>query len=74
MTFKELYCVNCSEPLGDYNEDYFPDFALYDVVKSIQQSRPHKKHDIVILAEPTFPLLHVLNKKIKYFSLRALFF
>ncbi len=50
MTFKELYCVNCNESLGDYNDKYFSDVALYNVIIFNRRSQAHKRHDIIIRA------------------------
>jgi len=51
MAFKELYCIDCGESLGEYNEEYFPDMALHNVIAFSQQSPAHKRHDIVIRNE-----------------------
>jgi len=48
MAFKELYCVDCGESLGEYNEEYFHDMALHSVIAFNQQSLVHKRHEIVI--------------------------
>jgi len=47
MAYKELYCVDCGESLGEYNEYYFHDEALNNVITFNQQSRSHKRHYIV---------------------------
>jgi len=48
MTFKELYCYDCNESLGHYNETYFSDRALRNVIKYNQKSPLHEKHDIIM--------------------------
>ena|SRR5215831_3552008 len=48
MTFKEIYCYDCRESLGEYNEKYYSKGALYDIILLNRDSQVHKHHDISI--------------------------
>jgi hypothetical protein len=48
MAFKEIYCNDCGESLGEYSQRYFSKGALHDVIILSQKSPMHRHHDISI--------------------------
>ncbi|GFN40032.1 MAG: hypothetical protein O6761_07315 [Thaumarchaeota archaeon] len=48
MKFKEIYCHNCKKVLGRYNEKYFPDVKIAELIKSNYASHIRDGHEITI--------------------------
>jgi hypothetical protein len=48
MDFKEIYCHNCKKILGRYNEKYFSDMKIAEIIKSNHASHIHEGHQIVV--------------------------
>jgi hypothetical protein len=48
VEFKEIYCFNCKKTLGRYNEKYFSDLKMGEIIKANHSSHVHEGHDIVI--------------------------
>jgi hypothetical protein len=49
MGFKEIYCSTCKKKLGNYNEKYFSEIRLNEIIVSNHASCIHKGHNIIIL-------------------------
>ena len=48
MDFKEIYCHNCRKTLGRYNEKYFSDMKIAEIIKSNHASHIHEGHQVVV--------------------------
>ncbi|MDE1811567.1 MAG: hypothetical protein KGH86_07785 [Thaumarchaeota archaeon] len=48
MEFKEIYCFNCKKSLGRYNEKYFTDQKMGEIIKTNHASHVYEGHEIVI--------------------------
>ena len=48
MPFKEIYCHNCKKILGRYNEKYFSDLKIAEIIKANYASHIHEGHQLVI--------------------------
>ena len=48
VEFKEIYCFNCKKTLGRYNEKYFSDLKMGEMIKVNHSSHVHEGHEIVI--------------------------
>lgn len=48
MIFKEIYCHNCKKSLGRYNEKYFSDIKIVEIIKANHSSHIHEGHQVVI--------------------------
>src|SRR5215831_13120636 len=48
MGFKEIYCNDCKESLGEYNQEYFSQKALGNIISVTRNSLVHRNHDISI--------------------------
>jgi len=48
MDFKEIYCHNCKKTLGRYNEKYFSDMKIDEIINSNHASHIHEGHQIVV--------------------------
>ena len=48
MDFKEIYCFNCKKTLGRYNDKYFSDVKMGEIIKINHSSHVHEGHDIVV--------------------------
>jgi hypothetical protein len=48
MDFKEIYCFNCKKMLGRYNEKYFSDKKMAEIIKVNHSSHVYEGHEIVI--------------------------
>ncbi len=48
MEFKEIYCFNCKKSLGRYNEKYFTDQKVDEIIKANHASHIYEGHEIVV--------------------------
>ena len=48
MKFKEIYCYNCKKVLGRYNEKYFSDVKIAELIKSNHTSHIRDGHQISV--------------------------
>ena len=48
MEFREIYCFNCKKSLGRYNEKYFSEQKINEIIKANHSSHIHEGHDIVL--------------------------
>jgi hypothetical protein len=48
VEFKEIYCFNCKKSLGRYNEKYFTDQKMDEIIKANHASHIYEGHEIVI--------------------------
>ncbi|SMH70197.1 conserved protein of unknown function [Candidatus Nitrosotalea okcheonensis] len=48
MEFKEIYCFNCKKSLGRYNEKYFTDQKMSEIIKANHASHVYEGHEIVV--------------------------
>jgi hypothetical protein len=49
MGFKEIYCSACKEKLGRYNEKYFSDDRLNQIIANNHVPCIRKGHNLIIL-------------------------
>ncbi len=48
MEFKEIYCFNCKKSLGRYNDKYFPESKMAEIIKNNHFSHVHEGHEVVM--------------------------
>jgi hypothetical protein len=48
MEFKEIYCFNCKKSLGRYNEKYFTDQKMDEIIKANHASHIYEGHEIAV--------------------------
>ena len=48
MDFREIYCHNCKKILGRYNERYFSELKIAEIIKSDYASHIHEGHQLVV--------------------------
>ena len=48
MEFREIYCFNCKKSLGRYNEKYFSEQKINDIIKANHSSHIHEGHDVIV--------------------------
>ncbi|HXX06263.1 MAG TPA: hypothetical protein VEJ68_05520 [Candidatus Bathyarchaeia archaeon] len=48
MDFKEIYCFNCKKSLGRYNEKYYTDQKVGEIIKACHSNHVYEGHEIVI--------------------------
>lgn len=48
VIFKEIYCHNCKKSLGRYNEKYFSDIKIVEIIKANHSSHIYEGHEIII--------------------------
>lgn len=48
MDFKEIYCHNCKKTLGRYNEKYFSDLKIDEIINTNHASHIREGHHIVV--------------------------
>ncbi len=49
MEFKEIYCLNCKKKLGRYNEKYFSDEKLNEIIVNNHNKCMCEGHNVIIL-------------------------
>jgi hypothetical protein len=48
VEFKEIYCFNCKKSLGRYNEKYFTDHKMDEIIKVNHASHVYEGHEIIV--------------------------
>jgi hypothetical protein len=48
MHFKEIYCSDCKKILGRYNEKYFSELRITEIIKSNHASHIREGHKMTI--------------------------
>jgi len=49
MAVKEIYCSNCKKKLGTYNEKYFSDVKLNEIIIHNHTKCIREGHNVIIL-------------------------
>lgn len=49
MGFKEIYCFNCKKKFGRYNETYFSEARLNEIIASNHAKCVREGHNLTIL-------------------------